>query len=188
MEFSDLVGQLELYLHTETSSNPNEKVEEIDQIVTSSAGLGRKGLQVFVTPKGTGGSDSTLGMRLGTDVDGLRRMVSVINKNPTSVDVIDSTTAEVSINTNYLKEYPVIIRVPSDIHDEDITRFFVICDKLSYKNIFIQKLPFTSEDINTLAGRYIERYVNQPNVVKSKGYKTLSELDSKTQGVIKSIE
>jgi len=25
-------------------------------------------------------------------------------------------------------------------------------------------------------------------VVKSKGYKTLSELDSKTQGVIKSIE
>jgi len=93
------------------------------------------------------------GMRLGVDFEGLRYFINVANNETphtalkVKVDLINNETAEV-VQREVAFEYPVIVRLPQDIPDEDILELGSILEELGVSNIAIQKLPFTSKEIN----------------------------------------
>ena len=109
----------------------------------------RRGSQVNILGKDM----RPTGMRLGVNFEGLRYFINVANNEAphsalkVNIDLINDETAEV-IQKEVDFEYPIIVRLPQDIPNEDILELGSVLEKLNISNIAIQKLPFTSREIN----------------------------------------
>jgi hypothetical protein len=184
-EFKEWIDQLETDLETESGR------DSLTDSILNIGKLGRNGLQTYITPEnGMPETTTTVGgMRLGFNVDAIRKLIRVANKEPDMIDRVDPKTAEVTQEENN-KEYPVILRVPSDIPDEDIHRLGNIIEKLEYRNIVVQKLPFSVTELHQLGHGYVERYRNQPNIVESRGIASAEKLknDPDKEDISKTIE
>lgn len=115
----------------------------------------RQGLSVTISSEEF---SSMGGMRLGADIDGIRKFITISNSPDTSqslkYDMVDSVTGEVHQEEF---EHPVILRLPRDVADEDIKKLGGLSEKFGYKNVIIQKIPFGSNDINMLAYTYFSK-------------------------------
>jgi hypothetical protein len=184
-EFRIWVGQLEANLETE------QKLDTLTDSIIKTGRLGRNSLQTYIYPGEELPKDvtATEGMRLGVNIDGIRKLVQIANNEPFVIDKVDPETAEVT-QEDYNKEYPVVIRVPSDINEADIERMGRVIERLGYANVALQKLPFSVKDLHELGYAYLNRYTGQPRIVESRGFLNEEQLKkySDKQEVYQTLE
>ena len=147
-EVKDWINALKLSTVQEFNTFGLSEQEKSDR-AADAALYDRRGSQVNILGKDM----NPTGMRLGVNFEGLRYFINVANNEAphsalkVNVDLINDETAEV-VQKEIDLEYPVIVRLPQDIPNEDILELGAVLEKLSISNIAIQKLPFTSQEIN----------------------------------------
>ncbi len=147
-EVKDWTNALKLSMVQEFNTFGLSEQEKNDR-AADAALYDRRGSQVNILGKDM----RPTGMRLGVNFEGLRYFINVANNEAphsalkVNVDLINDETAEV-IQKEVDFEYPIIVRLPQDIPNEDILELGSVLEKLNISNIAIQKLPFTSREIN----------------------------------------
>lgn len=122
----------------------------------------------------------TEGMKMGVNIDGIRKLTQIINGDPMEIDLVNAETAQIEKSSPaYIVDYPVIIALPSDIPQEYIDRLGNIINEAGIKNIQIREIPFSSTDIDMYSRANLVRYYSDPNTVKRLGIKTYEEMVGK---------
>lgn len=81
-------------------------------------------------------------MRLGFDIDGQQRMLDILRDAINEKEPLENTGI-------------VLLRVPSDIVDDDIEELEQLSRRYGYGNLAVQKLPFTSDELDELGKRVV---------------------------------
>ncbi len=82
------------------------------------------------------------GLHLGFDIEGEQRMLDILR---------DATTQAAPLEGSV----PVVLRVPSDVANENIKKFRELCLDLGYENVAVQKLPYTFEELQEMSKQAI---------------------------------
>lgn len=83
------------------------------------------------------------GINLGFDVEGEQRMVDILRDSLYGADAMD----------DYV---PILLRVPADVDNQDIEEYYGLCRELGLENMIVQKLPFSSEELDELGVKAIK--------------------------------
>lgn len=151
--FQVYVNQLRLHETLEDS----KKVDDLTKRTLKSLGFWGKELTTFITP---GYGDEYEGMTLGLDVKGVRNLLQAIRNIPDEIDDVSPDTGEVK-TIKYDPKFPILLRFPKDVSEEDLQKYVEIIEKNNIENIIIQKLAVTNKEMRLFEYWLLERWYKQ---------------------------
>lgn len=109
------------------------------------------------------------GMTLGVDFGGIRNFLNVANNETlheslnVDIDLVNDSTGEITQEKiNF--EYPVVVRLPDDIPNEDILELGALFEEFGIKNVCIQKMPLTSKELNQVGHGMYHKFGDSPEM------------------------
>lgn len=86
-------------------------------------------------------------IRLGFDIEGQQKMLDILRDAHNQLDPLENMGI-------------VILRIPADVSETDISEFDDLCHDFGYDNVVVQKLPFSFEEIDQIGKEAVRKIGN----------------------------